>query len=325
MKNRSLEINGIKLENPFLAAPLAGITDAPTRRINREMGAAMGYSEMVSGKGLMYNNKNTEDLLKIYPEEKPVAYQIFGSEPEVMAYTAKQLQGRENALIDINMGCPVPKVVKNGEGSAMLKTPELIYDVVSATVANADKPVTVKIRIGWDDDSINCVEVAKIIEKAGASAVAVHGRTRMQYYSGKANWDAIKEVKENVGITVIGNGDIFSATDAMRMMEYTGCDLVMIGRGMLGNPWIFKQCKALWEGKGEIEKPSRDEVVDMMIRHFTDIKELKGERTAVNEMRKHVGWYTKGMPNSAAFRRSINEVNDSETLIERFEMLRNRG
>lgn len=289
------------------------------------MGAAMGYSEMVSGKGLMYNNKNTEDLLKIYPEEKPVAYQIFGSEPEVMAYTAKQLQGRENALIDINMGCPVPKVVKNGEGSAMLKTPELIYDVVSATVANADKPVTVKIRIGWDDDSINCVEVAKIIEKAGASAVAVHGRTRMQYYSGKANWDAIKEVKENVGITVIGNGDIFSATDAMRMMEYTGCDLVMIGRGMLGNPWIFKQCKALWEGKGEIEKPSRDEVVDMMIRHFTDIKELKGERTAVNEMRKHVGWYTKGMPNSAAFRRSINEVNDSETLIERFEMLRNRG
>lgn len=325
MKNRSLEINGIKLENPFLAAPLAGITDAPTRRMNREMGAAMGYSEMVSGKGLMYNNKNTEDLLKIYPEEKPVAYQIFGSEPEVMAYTAKQLQGRENALIDINMGCPVPKVVKNGEGSAMLKTPELIYDVVSATVANADKPVTVKIRIGWDDDSINCVEVAKIIEKAGASAVAVHGRTRMQYYSGKANWDAIKEVKENVGITVIGNGDIFSATDAMRMMEYTGCDLVMIGRGMLGNPWIFKQCKALWEGKGEIEKPSRDEVVDMMIRHFTDIKELKGERTAVNEMRKHVGWYTKGMPNSAAFRRSINEVNDSETLIERFEMLRNRG
>lgn len=325
MKNRSLEINGIKLENPFLAAPLAGITDAPTRRINREMGAAMGYSEMVSGKGLMYNNKNTEDLLKIYPEEKPVAYQIFGSEPEVMAYTAKQLQGRENAFIDINMGCPVPKVVKNGEGSAMLKTPELIYDVVSATVANADKPVTVKIRIGWDDDSINCVEVAKIIEKAGASAVAVHGRTRMQYYSGKANWDAIKEVKENVGITVIGNGDIFSATDAMRMMEYTGCDLVMIGRGMLGNPWIFKQCKALWEGKGEIEKPSRDEVVDMMIRHFTDIKELKGERTAVNEMRKHVGWYTKGMPNSAAFRRSINEVNDSETLIERFEMLRNRG
>ena len=325
MKNRSLEINGIKLENPFLAAPLAGITDAPTRRINREMGAAMGYSEMVSGKGLMYNNKNTEDLLKIYPEEKPVAYQIFGSEPEVMAYTAKQLQGRENALIDINMGCPVPKVVKNGEGSAMLKTPELIYDVVSATVANADKPVTVKIRIGWDDDSINCVEVAKIIEKAGASAVAVHGRIRMQYYSGKANWDAIKEVKENVGITVIGNGDIFSATDAMRMMEYTGCDLVMIGRGMLGNPWIFKQCKALWEGKGEIEKPSRDEVVDMMIRHFTDIKELKGERTAVNEMRKHVGWYTKGMPNSAAFRRSINEVNDSETLIERFEMLRNRG
>lgn len=325
MRKRNLEINGIKLENPFLAAPLAGITDAPTRRINRKMGATMGYSEMVSGKGLMYNNKNTEDLLKIYEEEKPVAYQIFGSEPEVMAYTAKQLQGRENALVDINMGCPVPKVVKNGEGSAMLKNPSLIYDVVSATVENADKPVTVKIRIGWDDDSINCVEVAKIIEKAGASAVAVHGRTRMQYYSGKANWDAIKEVKENVGITVIGNGDIFCAEDAMKMMEYTDCDLVMIGRGMLGNPWIFRECKALWENNEIIARPSRDEVVDMMIRHFEDIKELKGERTAVNEMRKHVGWYTKGMPNSAAFRRSINEVNDSETLIERFELLRNRG
>ena len=325
MRKRNLEINGIKLENPFLAAPLAGITDAPTRRINRKMGAAMGYSEMVSGKGLMYNNKNTEDLLKIYEEEKPVAYQIFGSEPEVMAYTAKQLQGRENALVDINMGCPVPKVVKNGEGSAMLKNPSLICDVVSAIVENADKPVTVKIRIGWDDDSINCVEVAKIIEKAGASAVAVHGRTRMQYYSGKANWDAIKEVKENVGITVIGNGDIFCAEDAMKMMEYTDCDLVMIGRGMLGNPWIFRECKALWENNEIIARPSRDEVVDMMIRHFEDIKELKGERTAVNEMRKHVGWYTKGMPNSAAFRRSINEVNDSETLIERFELLRNRG
>ena len=207
----------------------------------------------------------------------------------------------------------------------MLKNPSLIYDVVSATVENADKPVTVKIRIGWDDDSINCVEVAKIIEKAGASAVAVHGRTRMQYYSGKANWDAIKEVKENVGITVIGNGDIFCAEDAMKMMEYTDCDLVMIGRGMLGNPWIFRECKALWENNEIIARPSRDEVVDMMIRHFEDIKELKGERTAVNEMRKHVGWYTKGMPNSAAFRRSINEVNDSETLIERFELLRNRG
>ena len=325
LRRGNLEINGVKLENPFLAAPLAGITDAPTRRINRIMGAAMGYSEMVSGKGLMYNNKNTENLLKVYEEERPVAYQIFGSEPEVMAYTAKQLNGRENALLDINMGCPVPKVVKNGEGSAMLKKPSLIYDVVSATVENADKPVTVKIRIGWDDDSINCVEVAKIIEKAGASAVAIHGRTRMQYYSGKANWDAIKEVKENVSISVIGNGDIFTAEDAMSMMEYTGCDLVMIGRGMLGNPWIFRDCKALWEGKSVPPRPSIDEIVNMMIRHFNDIKALKGERTAVNEMRKHVGWYTKGMPSSAAFRRSINEVNDSETLIERFELLRNRG
>lgn len=319
------EIAGIKLDNPFLAAPLAGITDAPTRVINREYGAGLVYSEMVSGKGLMYKNKNTENLLKIYEEEKPVAFQIFGSEPEIMAKTAESLNDRENAILDINMGCPVPKVVKNGEGSALLKNPSLIYDVVSATVEKSIKPVTVKIRIGWDDDSINCVEVAKIIEKAGAAAVAVHGRTRMQYYSGVANWDAIKEVKESVKIPVIGNGDVFKGEDAMRMLEYTGCDMVMIGRGMLGNPWIFRECNALWKGEELPTPPTLDEKIDMMIRHFNGLFAEKGERVAVNEMRKHVGWYTKGLPNSAEFRRRINEVNDAKTLLERFEMLKSRG
>lgn len=319
------EIGGIKLENPFVAAPLAGITDISTRTLNREMGAAMGYSEMVSGKGLMYNNKNTETLLRINPNEKPVAYQIFGAEPEVMAYTADALKSRENALIDINMGCPVPKVVKNGEGSALLKTPKLSYEVIAATVEKADKPVTVKIRIGWDDSSVNCVEIAKLAQQAGAAAVTVHGRTRMQYYSGTANWDAIKEVKENVNIPVIGNGDVFSGEDAMRMMAYTGCDMVMIGRGMLGNPWIFRECKALWEGKPIPPPPTLDEKIDMMRRHFLDILDNKGERTAVNEMRKHIGWYTKGLANSAEFRRKINEINDKDGLLERLEMLRYRG
>lgn len=317
-----LEIGGIKFENPFFSAPLAGITDAPTRLINRKMGASLVYSEMISGKGLMYNNKNTEELLKIYEEEKPLAYQIFGSDPEVMGKTAAALKENENSILDINMGCPVPKIVKNGEGSALLKTPELIFDIVRETVKNAGKPVTVKIRIGWDENSINFLETSKIIEKAGASAIAIHGRTRMQYYSGKADWNAIKEVKENVNIPVIGNGDIFTGEDAMSMLEYTKCDMVMIARGMLGNPWIFRECKALFEGKEKPNPPSLDEKIDMMIFHLNALCEEKGEKTAVNEMRKHVGWYTKGMANSAAFRGNINTVNTKDEMIDRIKLLK---
>lgn len=315
------QIGGVKLDNPFLAAPLAGVTDAPTRLLAKEMGAALVYSEMISGKGLIYKNKNTEDLLRIYEEEKPVAFQIFGSEPEVMATTAKLLKDRENAILDINMGCPVPKVVKNGEGSALMKTPELIYDIVKAVVSEAGKPVTVKIRAGWDENSINCVQVAKTAEKAGAAAVAVHGRTRMQYYSGKADWNAIKEVREALDIPVIGNGDIFSGEDAMRMMEYTGCEMVMIGRGMLGNPWIFRECLALWEGREKPAKVTADDRKAMMIRHLNMLMDIKGERTAVKEMRKHVGWYTKGMPGSASFRREINQIDEAAPLIEKIEGL----
>ena len=315
------QIGGVKLDNPFLAAPLAGVTDAPTRLLAKEMGAALVYSEMISGKGLIYKNKNTEDLLRIYEEEKPVAFQIFGSEPEVMATTAKLLKDRENAILDINMGCPVPKVVKNGEGSALMKTPELIYDIVKAVVSEAGKPVTVKIRTGWDENSINCVQVAKTAEKAGAAAVAVHGRTRMQYYSGKADWNAIKEVREALDIPVIGNGDIFSGEDAMRMMEYTGCEMVMIGRGMLGNPWIFRECLALWEGREKPAKVTADDRKAMMIRHLNMLMDIKGERTAVKEMRKHVGWYTKGLPGSASFRREINQIDEAAPLIEKIEGL----
>ena len=321
MKN-ILEIGGVKLENPFIAAPLAGITDAPTRLINKKMGASLVYSEMISGKGLKYGNKKTEYLLRLSEEEKPVAFQIFGCDPKIMGETAEILRDKENAFLDINMGCPVPKVVKNGEGSALLKSPSLIYDIVKNVAEKAGKPLTVKIRVGWDDDSINCVKVAKNIEAAGASAVTVHGRTRMQYYAGKANWDLIKEVKEAVSIPVIGNGDIFAAEDAFSMMEYTGCDMVMIGRGMLGNPWIFRECKALWEGKDKPTSPTNDEKVDMMIHHLKALAEAKGERTAVKEMRKHIGWYTKGLHGSAAFRGSINNLDYMDDMVEALEELR---
>ncbi len=322
MKDRILEIGGVKLKNPFLAAPLAGITDITTRAINYRMGASMCYSEMISGKGLKYNNKGTENLLKTSDEDNPLAYQIFGSNPEIMGWTAKSLKDRRNKVIDINMGCPVPKIVKNGEGSALLKKPHLIYDIVSETVKNACKPVTVKIRIGWDEDTINCLEVAKIIQKAGASAVAIHGRTRMQYYSGKADWQAIKEVKENLRIPVIGNGDIFDGNDALKMMEYTGCDMVMIGRGMLGNPWIFKECNDLWLGKDKPKAPDIDEKINLIKEHLNSMILDKGEDIAVKEMRKHMAWYTKGITGSASFRREINNIKSGEEVIRKLEILK---
>lgn len=316
-----MEISNIHLENPFIAAPLAGITDAPTRRINKSMGAALVYSEMISGKGLVYNNKNTEALLKIYDDEKPVAFQIFGADPDVMAKTTEKLNNRENAILDINMGCPVPKVVKNGEGSALLKDLQGVFDVTRAVVQNTDKPVTVKIRTGWDEDSINAVSAAATIQEAGASAVTVHGRTRSQFYTGKANWDIIKAVKEKVDIPVIGNGDIFTAQDALNMMEYTKCDGVMIARGMQGNPWIFREAIALWERNETILPPTLEEKVDMMVYHFSELEKEKGERVAINEMRKHLAWYTKGVKNSVEFRRRINVINNPDELRRAIESL----
>ena len=254
--NKVLKIGNVILDNPFFLAPLAGITDAPTRRICREMGAALVYSEMVSGKGLYYKQEKTKNLLHIDPAEKPVAFQVFGSEPEILAFTARELDGYENAILDINMGCPVPKIVKNGEGSALLKRLDLVYDLISAMTANTKKPVTAKIRIGFDASSVNAVETAKAVEAGGAAAVAVHGRTREQYYSGKADWSQIAAVKQAISIPVIGNGDVTDGQSAMAIMEQTGCDFVMIGRGALGNPWIFRQAVSAWRGEDAPAPPT---------------------------------------------------------------------
>lgn len=317
--NKPLQIGNIQLDNPFILAPLAGITDAPTRKLCASMGAALVYSEMVSGKGLYYNDKNTKRLLVIDKEEGPVSFQVFGSEPEVMAFTAKELEDWDNVALDINMGCPVPKIVKNNEGSALMKNPELCYDLVKALVDNSSKPVTAKMRIGFNDESINCVEVAKAVEAAGASAVAVHGRTREQYYSGKADWSHIAAVKKAVSIPVIGNGDVVDAKSGLAIMDETGCDFVMVGRGALGNPWIFRELVAAWKNEEIPAKPTLEEKKAMMIYHFQEMLALKGEYGAVREMRKHVGWYLKGVPGSAALRGKVNCINDKDELIRAIE------
>ena len=274
----------------------------------------MACSEMVSAKGLFYGDKKTGKLLEILPGEGPVGYQIFGHEPDIMAFAARELDKYDNAFLDINMGCPVPKVVKNHEGSYLMKDPDLCFDLVQACVKNTTKPVTVKIRAGWDKDHINAAEVAGACESAGAAAVAVHGRTREQYYSGKADWSVIAAVKRAVlRIPVIGNGDVMSRADGIRMMEETGCDLVMIGRGALGNPWIFD--------KDHEGRPSPEELKAVMLRHLTDTAELKGDHIAVLEMRKHVGWYLKGRPGAAAFRDQVNRIDDLDELKNAIEAI----
>lgn len=311
-----LKIGNVTLENPYILAPMAGVTDLPFRLLCKEQGAGLLCMEMVSAKAIQYKNKNTEALLTIDERETPVSLQLFGSEPDVMSEVAKQIEERPFDILDINMGCPVPKIVKNGEGSALMQNPKLVYDIVSQVVKAIEKPVTVKIRKGFNDSSVNAVEIAKIIEEAGASAVAVHGRTREQYYSGKADWDIIRQVKEAVSIPVIGNGDVTSGEKALQMRAETNCDGIMIGRGVQGNPWIFSELIA-YDRTGQPKQPlTNEERVTMMLRHARMQLEYKGDYIGIREMRKHVAWYTTGLQNSAKLRGLINEVESYEELEE---------
>ena len=319
---KTLKIGTVELENPYILAPMAGVTDLPFRLLCKEQGAGLLGMEMVSAKAILYQNKNTEKLMEIHPEEQPVSLQLFGSDPDVISEIAKRIEELPFSILDINMGCPVPKIVKNGEGSALMKNPKLVYEIVRKTARAIQKPVTVKIRKGFDDTCINAVEIAKIIEDAGGKAVAVHGRTREQYYSGKADWDIIRQVKEAVSIPVIGNGDVVSGESAIAIQKETGCDGVMIGRGAQGNPWIFSELLE-YERTGKMPlRPSVEAIKKMMIRHAQLQMQYKGEYLGIREMRKHVSWYTSGLPNSAKLRDEINRVESYEELEQLLERLK---
>ena len=309
-----LTIGRVTLDNNIILAPMAGVTDLPFRLLCSEQGAGMCCMEMISAKAILYKNKNTESLLEIHPGEGPVSLQLFGSDPKIMADMAKQIEDRPFDVLDINMGCPVPKVVNNGEGSALMKQPELVDKIVTAVAGAIQKPVTVKIRSGFDDAHINAVEIAKIAENAGAAAVIVHGRTREQYYAGEADWEIIAKVKESVSVPVIGNGDITDGVSAERMLRQTGCDGIMVGRAARGNPWIFRQIAAYLEEGTVIRKPDKEIMKETILRHARLQLECKGEYTGVREMRKHVSWYTAGVPNSARLRQSVNMVENFEEL-----------
>lgn len=306
--NEVIRIGSLKLKSPWILAPMAGISDAVMRQLCEEQGAAMTSSEMISAKGLYYDGRKTESLAYIPEGSGPTSLQIFGSEPDIMAEAARRLDGLSNAVIDINMGCPVPKVVKNGDGSALMARPERVYDIVKAVSGASSKPVTAKIRKGFKDGDANAVEVARAIEAAGGAAVAVHGRMRSEYYSGSVDRDIIRKVKEAVNIPVIASGDVTSAELGISMLDETGADMVMIGRGALGNPWIFRELDAAYRGDEIPAAPSTEEKADMMIRHLHMLAELKGELTAVKEFRKFAAWYTKGIRGAASLRRKTNDI-----------------
>lgn len=303
-----MKLGKVKLEVPIALAPMAGITDLPYRVICKEMGAGYTVSEMVSAKALLFKNQKTEAMLEIAEAERPTAIQLFGSVPEELAAAAKIVEKAGADIIDFNMGCPVNKIVSNGEGSSLMKNPELAFDIMQAMAEAVEIPVTVKMRAGWDEEHLNAPHLAELAQKAGIAAVAVHGRTRGQFYSGKADWKIIKDVKTSVDIPVFGNGDIFCAEDGLRMKEETGCDGIMIGRGAEGNPWIFRELAAVWEGKEKPLPPAIDERFNMMIRHLKDLIAFKGERIALREMRHHGTAYIKGLPHAAAYKNKINQT-----------------
>ncbi|MDE6607474.1 MAG: tRNA dihydrouridine synthase DusB [Lachnospiraceae bacterium] len=318
---KKLTIGNVTLENNLILAPMAGVTDLPFRLLCKEQGVGLICMEMVSAKAIMYNNKNTESLLAIHDEETPVSLQLFGSNPEIIGEMAKRIEDRNFAILDINMGCQVPKVVNNHEGSALMKNPALAEKIVEKAVKAISKPVTVKIRKGFDEEHSNAVEIAKAAEAAGASAVAVHGRTREQYYSGKADWDIIAKVKEAVAIPVIGNGDIIDGESAAEMLKQTGCDGIMIGRAARGNPWVFREIKTYLETGEHALSPTTEEKRDVVLRHAALQLQVKGEYIGIREMRKHLSWYTAGCPHSAKLRQKINEMETMDELIESVDFI----
>ena len=320
-KEMKWKIGTVEIPNRFVLAPMAGVTDLAFRRLCKEQGAGLLCMEMISAKAISYKNKNTRALMEIDPVEHPISMQLFGSEPELMTEVAKEIEEEEPFdILDINMGCPVPKVVNNGEGSALLKNPDLIVKIVKSISSAIQKPLTVKVRIGFENEPVDIVEIAKRVEDAGAAAIAVHGRTRQQYYSGIADWETIARVKEAVSIPVIGNGDVDSPKKAEKLFRQTGCDAVMIGRAVEGNPWIFREMNHYFATGEELARPSLAEVKAMILKHARAQIEMKGEFIGIREMRKHVAWYTAGMPHSAGLRRESNNIEsyaDLEKLLER--------
>jgi tRNA-dihydrouridine synthase B len=320
-----VRLGNIELNNPVVLAPMAGVTDLPFRLLAKEMGCDLVYSEMVSDKGLIYRNCHTLDMLTVNERERPVSIQIFGSEPGPMSEAAKIVEQAGADIIDINMGCPTLKIVKNGEGSALMRQPALAYSIMDSVVKAVKVPVTMKTRKGWDDRTVNAVEMAKLAEAAGISAVAIHGRTREQFYAGTADWNIIREVKQSVAIPVIGNGDIRSPRDAAQMLAETGCDGVMVGRGAQGNPWIFRQIKHFFATGTVLPAPDISERINVLLRHLDMLAALKGEYIAIREMRSHAAWYTRGLPRSAELRLKFNQAVTKKDFIEIMTAFKSSG